>query len=130
MEWEKVIIIDCNEKKIPFEKNGKIYDLEEERRLFYVAITRAKNDLTILYSRMQSRSRFIKEMEPRQSVLEPQNRSARTGGFPKNSLVYHATFGVCMVLENLGTKCRIISLKNQIEHVVLNSYLSDSVNNS
>lgn len=130
LEWEKVIIIDCNEKKIPFEKNGKIYDLEEERRLFYVAITRAKNDLTILYFRMQSRSRFIKEMEPRQPVMGPQNRIARTGGFPKNSLVYHATFGVCMVLENLGMKCKIISLKNQIEHVVLNSHLSDYINNS
>jgi DNA helicase-4 len=37
--------------------------LEEERRLFYVALTRSKKSL-VLFSSMKRRSRFISEMEP------------------------------------------------------------------
>ena len=36
---------------------------EEERRLFYVAVTRAKEDLFI-YSQEGNKSKFIKEIEP------------------------------------------------------------------
>lgn len=41
-------------------QNGKEYDIEDERRLFYVAITRAKSKLYMSYSGEQPK--FIKEM--------------------------------------------------------------------
>lgn len=47
LEWKYVFIIDCVEGITPSKKAENIDDIEEERRLFYVAITRAKNDLTL-----------------------------------------------------------------------------------
>lgn len=41
LEFDTVIIAGCNQKNFPMTKG----DIEEERRLFYVALTRAKNHL-------------------------------------------------------------------------------------
>lgn len=49
LEFDKVIIPDCNEHNYP---HGEIQNenmLEEERRLFYVAMTRAKKNLELLF---------------------------------------------------------------------------------
>lgn len=66
LEWKKVIIISANEGITPYKYKGRIENIEEERRLFYVAMTRAKDDLTISYvandSSSKERSRFISEI--------------------------------------------------------------------
>ncbi len=66
LEWETVFIIDANEGSIPHRKASAQDDIEEERRLFYVAMTRAKDRLHILavrerHHRKQELSRFVKE---------------------------------------------------------------------
>ena len=45
------------------------YKLEEERRLFYVAITRCKKEL-FLFTSEKSKSRFVLEIEPFVSKYE------------------------------------------------------------
>ena len=65
LEYETVIIVDNIQGEFP-ENNQEINDLEEERRLFYVAMTRAKDNLYILYpekhyDKVVSPSVFIKE---------------------------------------------------------------------
>ena len=45
LEWKHVFIIDCVEGICPFKKAKTDADFEEERRLFYVAMTRAKQYL-------------------------------------------------------------------------------------
>jgi len=53
LEWEEVIVIDLVEGIIPeretikAEQNGQKELIEEERRLFYVGMTRAKRHLTL-----------------------------------------------------------------------------------
>lgn len=47
LEFEAVIVMGCNNKSFPLGKG----DIEEERRLFYVAITRAKKYLYLTRSR-------------------------------------------------------------------------------
>lgn len=42
LEWNTVFIIGCAEGLIPFARSKTPEDIEEERRLFYVGITRAK----------------------------------------------------------------------------------------
>jgi len=49
LEFSIVFLPDCNEGKIPHKKAGTKEEIEEERRMFYVAMTRAKERLEILY---------------------------------------------------------------------------------
>lgn len=86
LEFDNVYIIGTNEGTIPHEKSYDIEDedkkndqIEEERRLMYVAITRAKNRLCIScpqnkYGKKVSISRFKNEMEdPLNSELKQIN---------------------------------------------------------
>ncbi|XP_021634805.1 ATP-dependent DNA helicase SRS2-like protein At4g25120 isoform X1 [Manihot esculenta] len=74
LEWDIVFIVKANESEIPLlhESNGATKEngtsIEEERRLLYVAMTRARKKLFILYVMMDSNwqmlqpSRFLKEI--------------------------------------------------------------------
>lgn len=74
LEWKAVIIIDLVEDRFPSKKSlTKPEDLEEERRLMYVACTRAKDSLTLfvpatIYNRYNGMSEptmpspFIREL--------------------------------------------------------------------
>lgn len=68
LEYENVILPDINEGNVPQEKAKKPSELEEERRVFYVAMTRAKQNLIIMYlnknkDNKNPKSRFINEIE-------------------------------------------------------------------
>ena len=67
LEFDTVFILGANEGIIPYKKALAEQGEEEERRLFYVAMTRAKNRLVISYvkeknGREQSPSRFVGEL--------------------------------------------------------------------
>ena len=51
LEYEVVCIPDANDGLMPHKKAATESDKEEERRMFYVAMTRAKNDLRIYFTR-------------------------------------------------------------------------------
>ena len=71
LEWPCVIIIDADEKITPYKKSlGNTDAVEEERRLFYVSMTRAKDLLYIYYS-TPNPSRFIKQMIREQFMPKP-----------------------------------------------------------
>lgn len=65
LEFEVVFLVNCNEDVLPHERAIKNNDIDEERRLMYVAITRAKEQLYVTYSDGidGEPSRFIKEMK-------------------------------------------------------------------
>ncbi|MBI4130042.1 ATP-dependent helicase [Candidatus Roizmanbacteria bacterium] len=57
LEWNTVFVIGLVEGKFPvIRDNTKAEDIEEERRLFYVAVTRAKERLYLTSSHGRSRS--------------------------------------------------------------------------
>ena len=67
LEFDHVFIPDCNERVFPY---GSLLDketVEEERRIFYVAMTRAKKSLRLMYLTGTSQnprqpSRFIHQL--------------------------------------------------------------------
>ena len=73
LEFSVVFIAGCEDGFIPFEKSGCVNDIEEERRLLYVAMTRAKQKLYLsyvkkrrVYGKTLSRqlSPFVQDMDP------------------------------------------------------------------
>ena len=58
LEWERVFLIGVSDGILPLENNSTTGDqasIDEERRLFYVGITRAKSDLRLSYRGKPSR---------------------------------------------------------------------------
>ena len=50
LEFPAVILYGARKGQIPFESKKYETDLQEERRLFYVGMTRAKEELILTYS--------------------------------------------------------------------------------
>ncbi len=96
LEFPVVFITGCEEDIFPlnqkFDSNSKI---EEERRLFYVAITRAEKKVFISYARSryrfgevayQSKSRFLDELDP--STYNELNKGAQKKGGRRRKAFY------------------------------------------
>ena len=75
LEYKYIYIVGCEDKLFPSERAMESADgLEEERRLFYVALTRAKAEATLSYCDMRFKwgnmefsqpSRFLREIDSR-----------------------------------------------------------------
>ncbi|MDX5319989.1 MAG: UvrD-helicase domain-containing protein, partial [Bacteroidota bacterium] len=80
LEFPNVFVVGMEENLFPSQMSiGSRQDLEEERRLFYVAATRAEKKLTLSYAMSRFRfgnltyaepSRFIQEIDPRYLNIE------------------------------------------------------------
>ena len=91
MEFKNVFIINCVEETIPH-KSSIEENLEEERRLFYVAITRAIKNLYVfspktIRGKFSDISRFVLE-----SGLEEESNSVDYG-IKKGDALYHRQYG-------------------------------------
>ncbi|CAJ1340016.1 unnamed protein product [Effrenium voratum] len=77
LEWDTVFVLQCNESVMPLTRQPDD-SIEEERRLFYVAMTRARNHLVLSFTEEAEPSRFLFESgalgEKRPSVPETQAR--------------------------------------------------------
>ena len=67
LEFDTVFVIESNEGSCPYKKAIADEEIEEERRLFYVAMTRAKRKLVISYVKEKNGkdllpSRFVSEL--------------------------------------------------------------------
>ncbi len=80
LEYPVVFVAGCEQGLIPFARDGKnINDLEEERRLFYVAMTRAMDILYLTYAKKRrifgsiekrQQSMFIRDIEKKLAQFE------------------------------------------------------------
>ncbi len=97
LEWSRVAVIGLSDGRFPnFRAAATAEGLEEERRLFYVACTRAKNELALTYPMLArdrysmdvllESSRFVSELpgetyEKWVVELEPERPGVRGGEF-------------------------------------------------
>ena len=106
MEFKNVYIINCDEETIPH-KSSIDENIEEERRLFYVAVTRAIHNLYIfspktIRGKFYEPSRFIAEGEFTEESLKVEY------GVKKGDSIYHRTYAEGIVK---GLKDDKISIK-------------------
>ncbi len=75
LEYDVVFLIGLADGQFPGRRSIEAGDVEEERRLFYVAVTRARNELYLSYPKVATRagpgsmlltpSRFLQELDPK-----------------------------------------------------------------
>lgn len=91
LEFDYVYLPDCNEGTIPYKKSITPEQIEEERRLFYVAMTRAKEKLHILYLGGDKNNRY----RVSRFVTDAQTKRKETKRFPyissKSALSSHSS---------------------------------------
>lgn len=101
LEFTYLFIIGLEEGIFPIMREGT--DLEEERRLGYVAITRAKKELYLCHSKSRFfrgkrtdlvTSRFLRECGLNEGAIVLD----KTSGFRKGDLVKHKIFGMGRVM--------------------------------
>ncbi len=110
LEFDSVFVVGLDDGFFPI--NTGTVDIEEERRLFYVAVTRAKSNLYLL----GAKSRFLhgerKFMPPsrflKEAGLTDDPIPVGGGKYVRNDLVKHKIFGFGRVMEVLvGDKLKI-----------------------
>ncbi len=84
LEFPVVFIVGCEEGLLPYIRSGETPDIEEERRLFYVGLTRARRKVILTYARKRllfgrfmanSPSRFVDDIAA--ALKEVQERQHR-----------------------------------------------------
>ncbi|HEX5974978.1 MAG TPA: 3'-5' exonuclease, partial [Rubrobacteraceae bacterium] len=128
LEYDHVFVVGMEEGTFPHARSLDEQNLEEERRLAYVGITRARKSLTLTYAKLRSNwgereyqmpSRFLSEIpeELKAGTIasspvgrggwgmalprrsEPERVSSVTVSFRAGERVRHAKFGVGEVVE-------------------------------
>lgn len=100
LEYQVAWIVDANEEITPHRKALLLEDMEEERRMFYVAMTRAKDRLHIYsiqerYGKPLECSRFVGELLL--SVKE----------LRKGMKIRHSKYGTGRIIEVAGDRLRV-----------------------
>lgn len=128
LEFDNVFIVGLEEGFFPL--NTLVSELEEERRLAYVAITRAKKELVL--SSASSRlfrgdrtfdltpSRFLDEIEGKKALNFEKDKS-----FKKGDLIKHKIFGIGRVtsLEKAGSEFKLGINFGGIERFIMSSFV-------
>lgn len=127
LEWDTVFIIDCCHGSVPITKARTKAEIEEERRLFYVAATRAREALYLLNYRQKPGAKskavrvkasiFLEEMkdgspmrtlidqkvdEKRQNQVKEMNSEFAEGDlryFKVGMTIHHKTLGPGIVIS-------------------------------
>nr|WP_314379777.1 UvrD-helicase domain-containing protein [uncultured Campylobacter sp.] len=110
LEFEHLFVIGLEEGFFPL--LGDSSDIEEERRLAYVAITRAKRTLTLSFAASRfyrgkrerlDASRFIAEA----GLMAKEPPREQSSGFSKGELIKHKLFGIGQITAVNGDRLTI-----------------------
>lgn len=114
LEFDRVVVSGMEEGLFPRDDDaGDDAELEEERRLFYVAITRARRELAFTCSRRRMiwgyykeslPSRFLNEI-PREKIhVEGEPNEANLDSWQKGTMLSHEKYGVGVVQNRISNR--------------------------
>ena len=123
LEYQAVFILDANEEVTPHKKAVKDADLEEERRMFYVAMTRAKDYLHIFtvedyFTKKLPRSRFLGELLFDKEELAVGNKVTHKK-YGSGTITYVDQDRICVYFDKLDDTRTL-----NVEFVVANGLLT------
>lgn len=118
LEYDRVLLIDVMQGILPCvakpesKKGEALEEYEEEVRLFYVAITRAKNKLEILsyktaYDEFVEESTFV-------SAIFGDKKKELANEYKKGQTIEHKKFGKCKIID-VEPDTLIVKCKNGIK---------------
>jgi DNA helicase-2/ATP-dependent DNA helicase PcrA len=90
LEWPHVVVWDASEGVMPHRLNESGPDLEEERRVFHVAVTRARESAIVL-ARASAPSTFLDELTGQAPHRAPETVTSETGRRRRNAEAQAAT---------------------------------------
>lgn len=113
LEYRVVFILQANEGIVPYKKASKPEEIEEERRMFYVAVTRAKEKLHICvlkerYNKPLIPSRFVNEIRFDRSKLVVGER-VRHRSYGEGTITYLDKKKIGIYFEKTG-ETKMLSL--------------------
>jgi DNA helicase-2/ATP-dependent DNA helicase PcrA len=125
LEFDRVFIVGLEEEIFPGRNGSDKDDIEEERRTFYVALTRAKNELHLFsarrrrmwgHSSIQKPSRFLSEIEPSLiemvgSPYDVESPQWSTPGWDKPKRSSWAVGGGNLIQQGFGPKAKTFTMK-------------------
>lgn len=128
LEYEKVLLIDVIDGLFPKTEMSDYspeeeLTLEEERRLFYVGITRAKKELLLMkYSETGQGSGFVSHFisETKTNTYAPKKQTADISEFKNGMSVFHKKFGTGRIKEVRNSVAIIIFDKGETKFIDLN----------
>ena len=111
LEFSRVIISGLEEELFPGSGGYREVDYEEERRIFYVSLTRAKNELILTSCRsrfiwgrrnLQTPSCFLREVPAEFSQVEGDSSPAAADdlSYSPGDGVYHDAYGTGVVVKS------------------------------
>ena len=100
LEFKNVFIVGLEEGLFPnaILKETEL-DMEEERRLFYVAITRAKENLFITYANSRRKNNQIINTSPSRFLDDISIKNKPKTNYKRGSRVQHSLYGKGMILS-------------------------------
>lgn len=126
LEFDQVFILNAVEGFVPHKKSKEIDEIEEERRIFYVAVTRARYGLyvyvpEVLYGRKSIKSRFVCEMIFDEDLFQVGNRIVHKR-YGNGTIVFVDNKKVIIDFESGITKTL------SIEYSINNSLIASAMN--
>ena len=126
LEFDYVFLPGWEEGILPHQFSRSMYEIEEERRLAYVALTRAKVKAIISYSSSRTLngklrhaipSRFIREL----GLVQPMKVEMKQPGIKVGEVIHHPRFGQGVV-EAVGqnfTRVRFIDMSRLVDSRII-----------
>jgi DNA helicase-2/ATP-dependent DNA helicase PcrA len=128
LEFPTVFIVGLEEELFPNQcAQSSMREMEEERRLFYVAITRAKDHCVLSFAKSRYRygqfgfcepSRFIKEINPRyiamQGGVQAQRQQQQSSSFRSGGMFGRTNSGYSQRSSSFATEQRTVQNVEQI----------------